>query len=161
MERSLEIREHPAMARRIKAAQRIGVLLLVMLLVAALLGLFGLGGPLAQARVTQGAIEVTYPRFARHLAPTAIEVAVARVAGDTVTLTVRGELAGAFHADTILPRPDQVATTGDETVYRFAAVPGQSHRIRFDGQMEAIGPVAGAMRVDDGPAIALDVFVYP
>lgn len=161
MARSLEVQEHPATARRIKAAQRIGVLLLVLLLLAAILGLFGLGGPLAQARVTQGTIEVTYPRFARHLAPTAIEVEVARAADDTVTLTVHGELADAFHAETIVPRPEQVVTAGDATAYRFAAVPGQPHRVRFDGQMETIGPVAGAMHVDDGPAIALDTFVYP
>ncbi|HEU4814392.1 MAG TPA: hypothetical protein VFS99_09230, partial [Xanthomonadaceae bacterium] len=52
--------------------------------------------------------------------------------GDSVTVALQGEFAGAFHARTISPRPDRVATTDDATVYRFVAVPGQPHRIRFD-----------------------------
>ena len=161
MARSLEIQEHPSTARRIQVAQRIGRALLVLLVLAAAMGLFGLGGPMAEARVTRGPVEVTYPRFARHLAPTGIEVEVAQAAGDTVTLAIHGELADAFHAETITPTPDRVATAGDATVYRFAAVPGQPHRIRFDGQMETIGPVGGTLRIDGGPPVELDTFVHP
>lgn len=81
--------------------------------------------------------------------------------GDSVTVALQGEFAGAFHARTISPRPDRVATTDDATVYRFVAVPGQPHRIRFDGQMESIGAVDGTVRVDDGGALAIHTFVYP
>lgn len=161
MARSLEIQEHLPTQRRIKAAQRIGASILLLMLLAALAGLFGRGGPMADARATQGPLEVTAPRFARYLAPTRIEVRIDRAPGDSVTVALQGELADAFHARTIEPRPDRVATTGDATVYRFVAVPGRPHRMRFDGQMETIGPVAGSVRVEGGPAVETDTFVYP
>ena len=161
MARSLEIHERPAIQRRIELAQRIGLGVLALMLVAALLGLFGLGGPLSDARATQGNDEVTYPRFARYLAPTQLEVAVDRATADTVTLVLQGDHARHFHVEDILPQPVHEATTGDATVYTFAAVPGRPHRIRLSGQMESVGHADGTVRIDDGRAIPIDTFVYP
>ena len=161
MARSFEVQEFPAVQRRIKAAQRVGIGVLALVLLAAVAGLTGLGGPLSDTRARHAGIDVQTPRFARYLAPTSIAVEVERAAADTVTLTLRGDHADAFHVKSILPEPERVATTGDATIYTFTALPGEPHRIRLDGQMETIGPVVGSLRVGDGQAIAVNTFVFP
>ena len=160
MARSIEVQEFPATQARIKAAQRVGVVLLLVLLAAALAGAFGMGGPVAGGNARQGALAVEFPRFARNVAPTSIDVRIDEAAGSTVEVTLQGELADAFHVETIAPRPEQVSATGDAMTYRFNAMPGEAHRIRFEGQFETIGPVHGQVRAGQD-AVPIRTFVHP
>ena len=160
MARSIEVQEFPATQARIKAAQRVGVVLLLVLMAAALAGAFGMGGPVAGGNARQGALAVEVPRFARNVAPTSIDVHIDQAAASTVEVTLHGELADAFHVEIISPRPDQVSATGDATTYRFNAVPGEAHRIRFEGQFETIGPVHGQVRAGQD-AVPIRTFVHP
>ena len=160
MARSIEVQEFPATQARIKAAQRVGVVLLLVLMAAALAGAFGMGGPVAGGNARQGALAVEFPRFARNVAPTSIDVHLGQAAASTVEVTLHGELADAFHVEIISPRPDQVSATGDATTYRFIAVPGEAHRIRFEGQFETIGPVHGQVRAGQD-AVPIRTFVHP
>ena len=135
MARSIEVQEFPATQARIKAAQRAGVAVLLVLV-------------------------VEFPRFARNVAPTSIDVRIDEAAGSTVEVTLQGELVDAFHVETIAPRPEQVSATGDAMTYRFNAMPGEAHRIRFEGQFETIGPVQGSIHA--GPdAVPIRTFVHP
>ena len=62
----------------------------------------------------------------------------------------------------IVPEPESVETGSEIVTYVFnIADPGQPAQIRFDYEYEKAGPARGEMRLEGGPTLQFNSFVFP
>lgn len=150
--------------RREWKAERIAWIVMALIIVAALLGLFG-AGPLSltTAENDEGTLKVQYERFGRRGAPATItfDLVPTPADEDTATLAVdRGYLEG-FRIDQIAPQPQDVTAEGDRLIYTFAVEPtAETMTVTFDVTMGALGPHSGAAATG-GSNVTLSHFFYP
>ena len=139
------------------------MLLLLVGIVAALAGVFGGGGPLSQAQATSGALEASYPRFARRQSPARIEVELptTAVAGDTFELVIEGDHVRDFDFEQIVPEPSAMAAAEHRLRYTFDVAPGERQVVSFKGRPQTIGTLSGTATVAGQPPLRIDSFVYP
>jgi hypothetical protein len=118
--RDLQIDEDLRFQRHEWQAQRLGRALLSLLVVAALLGLTGGGGPLSQAEATEpgGAIAIDYQRFVRRGARSTIVVRL-RTAPGQARLWISDEYLRQVRVEAISPEPDSVSVEQRRHVYTF------------------------------------------
>ena len=162
--RDLQVEEDLTFQRRLWTAQRIGWVAFAVVLLLALLGLFG-DGPLADRvlRSPDGRLTVSLHRFERHRSPSAIVVRVRPEQGEeSVEVWVSRDFAEDQRFETVHPEPDAVTVGADRFVYEFRV--GADEReveISFDTQPDGIGRANGRIGVLDGPSVAFGQFVFP
>ena len=161
--RSLQLDEHLHFQRVFHVLRTIGMLLLLAGILAALAGVFGGGGPMSQAHATSGALDASYPRFARAESPARIEfeLPTASVDGDTLELVLEGDHVREFDVELIVPEPREAAAAGNRVRYTFDVAPGKRQLIRFKGRPQTLGRLSGTATVAVQPALRIDSFVYP
>lgn len=153
------INEDPAFQRRFWIAQRAAWLLLAALVVAALAGVTGGGGPFAMGRVGGDGFRLEYPVFAR------------RQAGDEVTITVDGTReATMLHLEQAFLDRFRIVGMSPAPSDQVATPWGQAYRFRLSGAGErtirlGVVPVAAGRSdyavVVDGQMALLSTFVLP
>jgi hypothetical protein len=146
-------------------AERIGWTVMAALLVGAAAGLFGGAGPLARATAASadGAVGVEYARFARHHAPTTLDVNLAHVpAAGQIRIRVSKDYLDAMEVRSILPHPATSALAEKQYVFVFDR-PAQAGaaRVRLQLEPSTPGPTSGWIAVNDGAPILFRQFVYP
>ncbi len=150
--------------RRMWTAQRIGWAVMALVLLAAVLGLFG-DGPLSRRTVTSadGKLTARFQRLERHHSPTALVVMVRPEPGEEkVELWLSRHYAEAQTFDTIHPEPESVTAAGDRMVYEFSVDEDEPEvRISFDGQPQGIGTLDGKVGLGGGDAVTFTQFVFP
>lgn len=163
---SLEIDEDFDFTRSAWAVKRAGWAAMALLIVAAILGLFGTMGPLSKATAGEddGPLRVEYRRFARYLAPMALSAHVApgMARGGEIRLWVSRDLMA--HSDVlgIVPEPDSVEAGADRLTYVFlVADPREPVEIDFNLRLQEIGRLAGGVGLEDGPQLGFVTFIYP
>ena len=119
----LEILLDPAFQRREWVIQRIAWVLMGVILLAALLGLFG-DGPLshASARSPDGRIRVAYERFLRNHAPGEFSVFVEPGAVDAdgrVRVWLARDYLESVRLKEVVPAPEAVAVAPERTLWTF------------------------------------------
>jgi hypothetical protein len=139
---------------------------MVVLVVAALLGLLG-AGPLSRAEVTSDALQLQYPRFSRVQSSETLKV---RIGADAVRdretrLWVDRRYLDDSRIESILPPPVRVEAAPDRLVLAFAvAEPGRPLEVTLTLQPERIGVLRGALGLESaaaGPGLAFRQVVYP
>lgn len=141
--------------------ERAGALVLLALVAAAALGLFG-NGLLSRAVRVDGPLEVVHQRFARSGAAAPLDVTVApgaAVAG-TVDVLVAEEYLGAVDVQSVSPEPDSTSVAPGFLVLTFPVEPDAELRVRFSVQAEDVGTVRGTVRAG-GASVSFAQFVYP
>ncbi len=143
--------------------QRGGWLIMVVIIVAALLGLLG-AGPLSSVTAETGPLQLQYLRFERRHAPSELEVSVASSSPDQdqIELWLSADYLTRVEITSIDPEPEEVIAAGDRTVYLFNI----SNRtgtsvIRFALEPDDPGSSTGSIGVVGGPELAFWQFVYP
>jgi hypothetical protein len=162
----MEINQDQGFLKKAWTVQRVGWVVMVLLLLAALVGLLGGGGPLSQA--TAGAasdpLQIEYQRLARHQTPTELRLALGPTAARDGVFRVwlaRGFLQQ-MQITSITPTPERVETSEDRLVYEFPAAGGVSSTgVTFFVEPNQIGSLRGQAGLPDGPTLSLNVFVYP
>jgi hypothetical protein len=118
----LQIDQDLAFSRREWRVQHIGWLLMVVLIAAASLGLFG-RGPLSNAHVqtADGRLGIAYQRVAHHQASDLLGLDVRPNATGDDTVRVWFDRAYMQHriVESISPEPERTATDGERIVYAF------------------------------------------
>jgi hypothetical protein len=160
---TLQLEEHLAFQQRMFVVRCVGMLLLVACVLAALAGLLGGNGPLAQGHVESGPAQVRYPRFTRYQMPTRyeFEVDTAAVGTDTFDIVFEGEHAREFTFEEFLPEPDGVTAADDRVRYTFKVEPGVRQLVVVQGQPESMGSLSGTASIAGGAPMRIDSFVYP
>lgn len=161
----LEIDQDLRFQKREWVFERIAWAVMALIVLAALLGLFG-RGPMSHqtAASPDGAVTVEYDRFLNHKAGTTLRV---RVSGDvTVPGTFRLSINPAYlhgvQIHQIAPAPDFVEAGEDRHLFVFrAADPGRPTTIVFHLEPDGPASLHGAVSVPGGPPAAFDQLVYP
>lgn len=142
--RSLQIDEDLPFERRQWRVQRVGWVLMALVLLLALLGLFG-GGPLSHARRVDGGLGLEYERFVHASAPTTLRI----------TLTPQDAVAGvsldqrylkAMSVDQVHPQPNRVEVRADGRTFYFDAPDSQPVSVEIDLRPPDAGLAAGILR---------------
>ena len=158
---SLEIGEDMDVQRRTWRAERIGWLGMLVVVLAALLGVFSTG-PLSSrtADTPAGDARVRHDRFLRHGAPAHVRIdLLAPPAGGEIDVRLSYSFLESIDVENIHPRPLS-GTSGAEGVrYRFA-VSGAASGIFISGTANGLGPKSVEMTVGDA-RLRLPLFIYP
>jgi hypothetical protein len=159
-----DLLQDPEFQRRTWAAQRVGRLVMALVVLAALLGLVG-SGPLSKARAGDGErLTVEYDRFVRRLGENRLTVKVApgAAAGPEVRVWIDSRYARWMEVESVTPEPERMETAADRlTLVFMLARPGEGLEAVLDLRSRAFGPVRGAVGLAGGPAARITQFVYP
>jgi hypothetical protein len=138
----LEIDQHLRFQQWFWTAERAAWLVFAAILLAAMLGFTGSGGPFARATIASGAAEVEYPRVARWGAHDRIEVTAP--AGEPLTVGIGTAFLELFDIRTIVPQPAHSRVTGDGIRLEFAATEEAEGRSSVILDVVPTRPVLGA-----------------
>ncbi|HVE78771.1 MAG TPA: hypothetical protein VNA89_07910 [Gemmatimonadaceae bacterium] len=151
--------------RREWRVQRVGWVVMALLVAAALAGAFG-RGPLAEAKVRSpsGLLEVDYQRLTRHESSAAIDVAIdaARLPTREARLWVDREYLSGVSLDRVVPEPERSETGRDRVTMVFPIASGE-RTARVQLQMKVGDPWLRRIRmgVEGGDSVEVTQFVYP
>ena len=145
--------------------QRVGWIVMAILLLAAPLGLTG-SGVLARATVgdASAVIQLGYSRLARLAAPSTLDVRIGReaVSGEQVDLWIEQDYLQGVQIQKIVPEPEEVRSAGDQLIYVFAIdEPGQPMTITVDLRHSTFGLKSGRVGLGAGPTLDFNQFVFP
>lgn len=161
---SIQVSQDLEFQARQWTVQRVGWGAMALVVLAALVGVFG-NGPLADAtaRSSDGAYEVEYSRFARHRAPSSIRVALREGAvASEARLAIDRGYADGMQIEQVYPEPESVEAGANEVVYTFKlAAEGTASTIVFSALYEDMGRNGGTLALEGHPPVRLSQFVYP
>ncbi|MCA1626498.1 MAG: hypothetical protein LC742_00825 [Acidobacteria bacterium] len=161
----VEINQDLDFQRLVWTVQRVGWVVTALLIVAALLGLFG-PGPLSWATAGEGGapLRLEYNRFERYLAPTTLRVHTGAGAGREGQLRIwldRTYLEG-VQVESVTPQPDSVEAGTDRMTYVFQMPdPNGPTAITFNLLTQQIGTLRGRVGLAEGQTVTFTQFVYP
>ena len=161
----LELQQDLRFQQRSWAVQRIGWIVMALVIAAALLGLFGGCGPLNRATVTDDAslLTIEYERLARFQNLTRLRIHTAADAARENTVRIwlsREFVQGAIQQ--INPEPQSIEAAFDRFTYVFVTTePRQPIVVTFYLQPNEMGLHNGRVAIEGAPALDLTQFVYP
>lgn len=158
----LELNEDRRFQERFWRAERIAWIVLAAIVVIALLGFTGRGGPFAQtmARTPEGAVE--YPRITRWAAADQVVVTFGG-GGDQGVLAIDRSFSKVFAIDSIQPQPMASVATAEGQRLTFRLEPATAPRtatLHVRAVRPAI-PLRTQLRIGDGPPATLTTLVLP
>lgn len=154
----LELEQDPAFQRVNWRFERIGWGVMAVLLLAALLGLFG-KGPLSHATAGTDNASLKYQRFAHWESPDRLTFNVHAQSEETVLRVSRGYIEGVWVED-ITPAPIATRALPEWIEFRFQTARGPS-AITLHIQPQTIGLQRARFTVDGAEAATFWQFVYP
>jgi len=160
----LEIDQDLAFERRQWSVQRVGWGVGALIIVAALLGVFG-SGPLSAATAgDEETLVVHFQRFVRHKGQGELVVKVGpnQASAGQVELWLTTEYLGEIDLQGISPEPDEVRSAGDRQVFVFLVDdPAQLLEVTITYFPTGLGRVSGAAGLVDGATVSFTQFGYP
>jgi hypothetical protein len=161
----LEVGQDLAFQRGEWTVQRIAWVVMALLLVAALIGLFG-RGPIASATAgdDDDPIRVSYKRLERKAAPSALEIRAApgQAQNGQLEVWIDADYLGGVQVQDISPEPQEMRAAGDQIVYAVLVEdPSQPTLIVVQLEHERIGRTMGRVGLLGGPGVSFGQFVFP
>jgi hypothetical protein len=162
---ALEIEDLPSFQKKEWRIQRIGWAVWVLILLAGMLGLVGMG-PLSSTSATASddTLTLEYDRFVRYHQPTKLHVMLRpnNQTGDPIRLSISQPLLDRLQISRIEPEPQRRELSNDGVVYSFPTASAvEQARIRFHVQYEAIGSSTGRIALLGRESVTFHQFVYP
>ena len=158
--RGLELEEDEAFHERVWRLRRAGWLAMVLLILAGLAGLLGVG-PLSRAEVSDASgLHVAHARFARAEAPESLRVRVPAQA-DGHRLAVSRAFLDRVRIESVVPEPARTEALGDQVVYVFAGRPGTDAVATVHFTPSAVGFVRAGLGVPGRAPLTIWMLVYP
>jgi hypothetical protein len=160
----LEVDQELDYQQREWKAQRVGWAVMLLIILATLLGLFG-RGPLSRASIGGDPLKLEYERFTRHASPTQLTVHLAPgVAGKDgkARVRLRRDYMQGVRIEHITPEPESVEASEDALEYVFE-VADPSHPVTAVFQLEAdkMWSRSGHIALGDGQPLRFTQFVFP
>lgn len=162
--RGFEIEEEPRFHHASWRTQRIAWSMLALVLLAALLGALGRGGPLARGQASGGpdGITIEHERFPHYSAPSTLRVRVPPGVARNGELRLRADrhYLDGVRVESLTPLPVRVEARENEFVYVFAVgVAATDIVLRL--HMDRIGRISGSFALDDRAPVRFSQFVFP
>jgi hypothetical protein len=145
--------------------QRMGWAVMALLVVVALLGLFGTG-PLSSAEAggEDAGLSIQYERFVRRhgLAELNVEAAAGQASEGQVEIWIAGDYLDAVDIQGISPEPAEVRASGDRQVYVFTVDdPEQPLQVSISYIPREMGGMSAEMGVGDSAGVSFSQLSYP
>ncbi|ODN70105.1 hypothetical protein [Methylobrevis pamukkalensis] len=156
----LQLQDDPAFQKRFWIAERTAWVLFVLIILGALAGLTGAGGPLSRGEMSAGEGRVEYPRVARWQTSDTLAIRFAG-GGEVRRLLLSGGFDEDFTIEQILPQPERQRMTAEGLVLEFAAADGEATRAVLDIRPRHPGLSSFALRLDGSPPLRPSVLVLP
>jgi hypothetical protein len=148
-EDGLQLEEHRGFQKRLWIAQRIAWVCFALLLLAALAGLTGSGGPLSTATEQVAGGEITYPRFTRWADTDSLQATFGPGEGER-SLLLSPSFTEGFQIDGILPQPIRAEALPEGQRLIFDAAQGAQVTLHLTTQRP--GLISFEAALDGGPA---------
>ena len=161
----VEINQDLDFQRRCWTVQRIGWIVMALLVLSALLGLFG-RGLFSHAVVRDPSIplSVEYERFGRYQSPLTLSLHLnPGVSRDgKVGLWFSQDFLRDVQIQSIVPQPDRAELSQSGTIYLFGlAQPNQGGDVIVHFEAQAIGALSGKVGLTESRSIAFTQWIYP
>ncbi len=161
----LEIAQDLEYQKKAWIVQRVGWVLMALVVILALAGLFG-PGPLSTTTVgdERAPVRLQYERFVRSRDPTELTIHIGANAaqGSEARIWLDREYLHKVQIRHITPDPERVEAGPDRLMYVFRLIgPNQPTAILFNVEPQEIGQLQGKFGVDQGAALSFTQFVYP
>lgn len=143
--------------------ERVGLAIIAIILMGALLGIFG-DGPLSHGRSGSArAVSVEYERLLRASAPTEYRFHVdpSLATQGILDLRMDNSLVDLMQVDSIVPEPERQTAGPTYTAFSFRVEPGTSVTVVFRLRAATFGRHEGQVVVQGAPALSIDHFIYP
>ncbi len=160
----LDLDQDLAFEERQWKIQRVGWVVMALIVVAALLGVFG-SGPLSAATVgDEASLALQYQRFVRHQGQGELVVRVApnETVEGRVEFWLTTEFLGEIDLQGISPEPDEVRSAGDRQIFVFLVNdPAGPLEVTISYFPNGLGRVSGGIGLVDGPDFSFNQLSYP
>lgn len=161
----LEIYQDLRFQEREWTVQRVGWALMLLVILLALLGLFGTG-PIStgNAEAGDGAIAAGYERFVRHDGRTTLtlEVDGSQAIEGELRVWLTSDYLAAVQIEQVSPQPSETIADGDRLVYVFPIDDtASSLTVSFSLRPQDMGWLSGEAGVPDGPTVSWNQLSYP
>jgi hypothetical protein len=143
--------------RREWKIQRLGWVAMALVILAALLGVFGTG-PLSSATIERDGLRLEHERFCRLQRNTELRFTIGGT-GDPVLLLIGREYLDWVMIERITPEPGKAEAVSDGVIFHFA-LQGPA-AITFHVRPEKFGLVSGKARLGQAEPITFTQFIYP
>lgn len=144
-------------------AERVGWTVITLVILAALLGLFG-SGWLSEASVgtPEGALRLEYSRFGRFLAPMTLRLHLGPdvIHEGRVSIWLNRDYIEAAQVQRILPPPDAVEAGADRLTYGLR-VSGGPTAVTIYLEPDRVGSLSGQIGLAGHKPLRFDQFIYP
>ena len=145
--------------------EHIGWIAMAGLMLYALAGGLGGGGPLSTAEVVaaDGSVRVRYERFARQQTPNSVEISLTQAPdGSPTRLYVSDSYLSSMMVRSMVPGPDAVTLADRGYAWVFKRPSGVvNNKIELHLEPQQIGTVEGWLVINDGQRLAIKQFVLP
>jgi hypothetical protein len=138
--------------------QRIGWVVIGLVLVTALLGVFGTG-PVSSSSVSGPGLRLEYERFGRVQKSTSLRFYLADTQ-EAATVLISRQYLQSVQVENIAPQPQKVESDDHWLIYHFPTR-RKPAEIIFHLKPEKLGSLLGEARLADGEAISFSQFIYP
>jgi hypothetical protein len=161
----LEVDQDLEFQQRSWTVQRIGWIVMPLIVLAALLGLLG-PGPLSSAAAGSeaGPLWLEYERLGHWERPTTLQVHLgANVAAQgLIRIWLDSAYVEKMQIEQVTPQPESVALAANRLIYTFQIVePGQPTSITFHLKPEKFGLSSGEVGLVEGSSLQFSQFIYP
>ena len=159
-----EIEQDLEFERRAWIIERVGWILMLLVVIAALLGLFGHGVlGYRSATAPNGSVTVEYEAVARKGGSTGLDISVrAPRHADAVVVLIADSYLRHVDVESITPEPSVVTGSGDAVRFEFPVAPGTDELlVRLQLRPDALGSIEGSVETPDGPPVRFSQFVLP
>lgn len=150
--------------RRSWLVQRIAFWVFGLILVTALLGLFGRGGFSRQQKTSSdGFLTLEYERFLHLESPESLMLQVRHPGSDdNLRIWINTSYLDSVQIEQVTPEPESVRAEESRLVYQFSASKSNtSVRIKLNLQPEKPGSLSGLIGLENGSSLSFQQFVYP
>jgi hypothetical protein len=159
------IDESPSFQRREWVVNRVGWVVIALIVTAGLAGVWG-DGLASRAQVTSvdGRLRVDYERFVRNLGEATLQVSFARGSArdGAFRLALSQQYLSEHEVMATTPEPDMITVAGGQLVYEFPGRGDSALTVTFDLRPTSGPGVLDAVVGDvSGPPVRFRQFVYP
>ena len=152
-----QIDEDLKFQRREWKIQRVGWAAMALVIIAALIGVFGTG-PLSSATIQGEGLRLEHERFCRFQRSTQLRFTIDGT-GDPVRVLIGSEYLDSAMIERITPEPAKAESVSDGVVFQFA-VHGPA-TVTFHLMPKKFGLVSGKARLGQAAPIIFTQFIYP
>jgi hypothetical protein len=142
--------------------QRAGWVGMLLLIVAAIAGIFGTG-LFERARIEREGFNVSYSRFQRTTVTKLLEVTVRESRAEVTRIWIDGDYSRRVQIGDITPEPESSTSTGESILYTFRSVPGQPFVVTFQVRVSdgSFGPLSGSVGLEGRGQVDFLQFIWP